>query len=139
MAIDYTVLKTELNDDPKGLGLTSLNDRLAAEKLNKVGASNQEIDVLTVSPINAQKSVIGTEFDVLSAGKQRLWLAILSTGSIEIRNFNIRGQIGSIWGAGTVTKTNLVALQKRSASRSEVLFGPGVKVSQNDVDAGRKL
>ena len=57
---------------------------------------------------------------------------------MPVKNMNLRNQIKEIWGAATTTRDNLTALQIRSASRSEVLFGEGVKVTPFDVHIARR-
>lgn len=139
MGLNISALKTEITDDPKLLGLASLGDKDVSIKLNEIGASSEMVDTLNVSNGLLQNAVIGSEFILLDANRQRLWLSILSSDSIEVKNSNIRGQILSVWGAGTTTRDNLSALQTRSGSRAEVLFGNGVRITQSEVQRARKL
>lgn len=139
MVINLGQLKTELATDPKGLGYSSLSDREAANKLNEVGASSEMVDVVQVSALEMQSTVVGSEFASLSATAQRAWLAIVGLGRVPVKNINLRGQILSIWGASTTTRTNLATLQTKSATRAEVLFGEGVSITQSDVQKAREM
>ncbi len=139
MALDLSILKTELTTDPETLGYASFSDRGAANKLNEAGASSETIEVEEVSAVDIQGAVVGSEFSALSATAQRAWLAIVGLESVPVKNTNLREQILDIWGAGTTTRTNLAALQTKSATRAEVLFGEGVSVSQSDVQKAREM
>lgn len=142
MAITLTALKNELNSDPKSLGYSALDDFEAADKLNEAGASGETIEPAFVTAFQAQQEVVGSEYLTLTIGEQNLWNAILisvDSQGVPIKNAIIRGQVATIWGAGTTTRTNLVALQTRSASRAEVLFGEDVVVSMMDVHRARRI
>ena len=139
MAIDYAVLKTEIQIDPKGLELLFSDIRDAADKLNEPGLSGETIEPENVSPVDMQAAVVATEYAGLPAAAQRMWLAIVGLPDVPIRNASLRQQVKDIWAAGTATRGNLVALQSRSASRVEVLFGEGISVSYRDVARARDL
>ncbi len=137
--MDLNILKTELTTDPKTLGYSGLNDREAANKLNEVGASGETVDVVQVEALHLQSAVVGSEFASLSATAQRAWLAIVGLERVPVKNTNLRGQILSIWTGVTTTRANLAALQTKSATRAEVLFGEGVSITQSDVQKAREM
>jgi len=137
--IDLTVLKTELDTDPQTLGYSSLNDREAANKLNEAGSSGETIDVTCASTIDLQAAVVGSEFDLLSAGKQRAWLAIVGLSEVPVKSTTLRGQILEIFADGTTTRSNLGALQSKSATRGEKVFEEDTSISYNDVKEARRL
>ncbi len=142
MSIDLTLLKNELANDPKSLGYSAFDDFEAADKLNEIGASAETIEPEFVPAYKAQQEVVASEYLALVTGEQNLWNAILTSKSengIPIKNATIRGQVATIWGAGTTTRTNLVGLQTRSASRAEVLFGENVIVSMIQVHKARRI
>jgi hypothetical protein len=58
---------------------------------------------------------------------------VLTPDVITITNANVRTILASIFGAGSATRTALLALQTRKGSRAEQLFGSGVTVSDNDI------
>jgi hypothetical protein len=134
------ILKTELATDPAGLGYTS-DDPTCATLLSTVGLSGETIDREVIDGQELSAAVVMSEYMVLSAAEQRAWMTVLAAGSgqIDVSNTNIRSQIQAIWGAGTTTRANLVALQTRGASRTEVLFGIGVSVGHLDVAKARVI
>lgn len=135
MAIDYAVLKTELNADPKGLGYANKSDPEAADLLNEIGGSGEKIDRAFIDGQELMSVVNISEYATLSAIQRTAWTAIISagTGMIDVNNPGTISQIGAIWSGAPVTKANLVALRKRDASRAEVLFGQAV----SDQDVGK--
>lgn len=128
-------LKTEIQTDPKSLGYSALiNDlQLVADKLNEVGASGETIEVSSISSIEAQKAVEISEFVALSEAAQRGWQIIMNFENIPVGDSFITAQIAAIWGAGTTTRANLLALKNRSASRAEVLFGENRTIKYQEV------
>lgn len=135
--IELATLKVELNGDPESLGYTD-DDPVCAALLNEIGLSNEEIDVGVIDGQELQKAVVGSEFLALTPEKQRFWLAIVSAGSgkVDINDQAVIDQATAIW-AGTTTLINLGALQERSASRAEALFGRGSSVTHTDVAKAR--
>lgn len=138
---DYPALKEELNTDPKSLGYASLDNILAAQKLNQLGASNEKIDRDVIDGQDLMECVVISEYVALGVAQREAWTAIVSAGNgqVDIKNTSVRLQIGAIWGAGTVTRTNLIALQQRPASRAEILFGKDVIIHKWDVARSRAL
>jgi hypothetical protein len=144
MSVSLSILNTEIITDPKTLGISydteeNQNNNISiANVLNTIGMSGENIEVNEISTVDMQSAVVGTEFMSLSNVKQRAWLAIVGLPSVPVKNSNLRSQVSEIWGALTITRSNLVLLQSRSASRSEVLFGEGVKVTSFDVHMARR-
>lgn len=129
-------LNTELSSDPLTLGYAALissgNHAALADILNdKAGAGAASIDREFVDAATFQSQVDPTEYLALSVAQQNLWNAILtasSGGSIPIKNNTLRNQVLAVWAAGT-TRTNLAALQTRTGSRAEVLWGDGAVIT----------
>lgn len=131
-------LRTELDTDPQTLGYAGKTNYQIALLLNEVGLSGETIDREFVMASELQGAVVGSEAILLLSPQRDLWAAFMSIaiadGTIPLDNNNLRGQVLEVWGAGTTTRSNLAALQTRSASRAEVLFGDGVVVTDNDVE-----
>jgi len=123
--MDIAKLKTELTDDPLVRGYASMSDEAAANSLNNT--IDRALNRTSISPGEMQSAVVGTEFVVLSAVKQRGWLAILSD-SVDPNNANIIAQIAEIWVGGTTTRANLLALKTKTVSRGVELGLGNVKV-----------
>jgi len=122
-------LRNEICLDPVPLGYVGKTFFQQAALINEIGLSGEVVDVAFVTAAQIQAEVVGSEFLTLAAREADLWLALLiaggAQGSLEVRKSNIRGQVLEIWGAGTVTRSNLAAIQIRSASRAEALWGDG--------------
>lgn len=119
-------------------GATSLSVvSFTANAAYPIGAAvyREAVTVTTISTGQLQNAVVASEYTALTAGLQNLWQAIILSGGgrIDISQSGIRSQIGAIWGAGTTTRANLLALQLRAGSRAETLGGVGTSVNGADV------
>ena len=141
MPIDYAKLNIELTTDPKGLGYSqppNRNDPADAELLNPRGlgetgiAESVETDLLN-------REVIVSEFEGLSLPLRQFWQLIVTAGNgvIDPSDTKIKAQIFAIWGLGTTTRANLIALGTREYSRAEKLFGRGLAATHIDVGRAR--
>ena len=105
-----------------------------------VGATvyQEPVTVQSVSTSALQNAVLASDYTGLTAAQQQLWLTIIVAGGghIDVSQTGIRNQIGSIFGAGTTTRANLLALQTRAGSRAEALFGLGTTLSSTDIANG---
>lgn len=132
---DYTALSTEITTDPEGLGYSGKTYPEIADLLNTVGLSSEQIGAGAVDGQELSKAVVISEYLSLTDAARAGWTAILTAGNgqIDAGDSNVVAQIAAIWGVGTTTRANLLALATRSASRAEVLFGSGVIISKFDV------
>lgn len=152
--VDIAILRTELATDPLGLGYAAEpSAQLVADLLTLVRPA------LIVRRADISAAEIAAAIDVadfpalsgnpnaqqLSRERQYLaWLAaILSVPAVRllhddgsptpvIANFQV------MFPAGTGTRARLVALAERPGSRAEQLFGPGVRVTHEDVAQARR-
>ena len=134
-------LKGELDADPQGYGYSSLSHFEAAAALNLFRAA-EIVTRATLSVQDLQSQVLISEFISLTNVERAAWLAVLtasSDGGVDISNQAIRDQAAAIWTAGTATRANLVAIQTRSGTRAEALFGEGFRVTDKQVDEARLL
>jgi hypothetical protein len=76
---------------------------------------------------DVKKSIVWTEYIGRSSGEQNAFTFMLSNGTINGGDPNIRQGIQDIFSgpSGATTRANLVALAKRSATRAEKLFATG--------------
>lgn len=139
MPIDDAILKAEIDTDPMGLGYAGKTDPEVAELLNTVGLSGEKIDRDFVDGQEMMSVVVIPDYAVLSDIQRMGWSAIISagTGMVDVNNAGTIAQITAIWGPGTTTRDNLIALRQRDASRAEVLFGQAV--SHLDVGKARLI
>ena len=135
MAVSLPVLKTEIQTDPQGYNYTGSNLEIA-NALNLVRAA-EIVTRKTVSAEELQTSVVIAEYIALTDIERTGWNSILivaAPNGMDVSNAALRNQIAAIWGAGTTTRANLIALQTRTGTRAEVLFGEGTRISDYDVE-----
>ncbi len=135
--MDYLKLKTELDNDPKGLGYSGKTDREAADLLNALGLSHEEVDNDVLEAYKILDATDPTEWAALSAVEKERYQLLISAGRLNVKSENVKSAFGKMFGLGTVTRAALLALTKRDASRAEILFGQGVSLL--DVHKARRL
>jgi len=139
MPVNISALKVELQTDPKALGysafVTIRDLNRLVDRMNTRGLTNETVSVSIVTSNDLQINVVGTEYTGLTAAQRNLWDVIIFTGTqgVSLSNANVRNQIGVVWSAATVTRSNLSNLQNRSASRAEVLFGESTVVGTGEI------
>ena len=75
-----------------------------------------------------KKAMVWTEFIARSVGERDAWQFMLSNGTINPSDVNVRQGIQDMFSGpgGAETRAALVAISKRSATRAEKLFAEGV-------------
>lgn len=138
MAVTKAALKSEVQNDPAALGYAAFSavsdwDSLAVLLNDRTKGGPINVTVLDArSLVNA---VVAAEYNALTQPARDLWRDILTVGATQGVRLNDTGIVAlvlAIWPA-SATRTNLVALQKRTGSRCEVLFGEGTAVNAQDV------
>ncbi len=101
-----------------------------------------------------KKAMVWTEYIGRSAGERDAWQFMLSNGIINAADVNVRQGIADVFSgpSGLQSRTNLLAIAKRSATRAEKLFSTGTgsdaspakmafegNLSYQDVQAARNL
>lgn len=130
-------LRTEIDTDPKALGYATLKAQsngpeAVAAKLNELGASAETLFKQYVQIEDFLAEVVLTEFTALStAGKTAVDQFFRGT-RIKTGSANMRTTLGALFPTGA-TRTALLALAQRSASRAEALWGEGVRVTDQHV------
>lgn len=140
--MDYAALKNELSTDPRGYGYAPYwangSDWILADMLNQVRDSIR-IDRTFVNAYEVFEAIVPAEWIALSADeKQRIQL-VLNMGQVYTRGTNTKAVLQAAFPAGSTTRTNLLALLKRSGSRAEELFGEGVSVTWDDIARARRI
>lgn len=140
--MDYAVLANELNTDPQTLGyapfISSGNNTVLRRLLNTPGQSGESIERDTIPVEWVRDQLVFTEVAALTTAERETLTVLLSGNHLTV-NPRTKAAFSQIFGAGTTTRANLVALLNRPASRAEVLFGSGVTVGQRDLWKARKL
>lgn len=144
MAMTTAALRAEIDNDPKSLGYATLRaqsnapEALAA-KLNEAGASAETLFRSYLPLEDALAGIVASEFNALSAAAKTACDQFLRGTRIKTGDANMRATLGALFAAGTTSRTNLLALASRDASRAEALWGEGAYVRAADVAAALEL
>lgn len=139
MIIDLTALLNELTLDPAALGYTG-SDVDDAALLNEVGASGETVlrQSIPMGEVYAQVEWT-TEWLGLEAVRREGFRQVTSTETLDASSPRIRDALEAIFGSGSATWGNLAAIASRDASRAEILFGHGAKVTPSDCANARRV
>lgn len=136
MTIDYAALNTEITIDPESLGyaflITDGNDQGIADLLNAV-SSSWPIERDLIEAYEVIDATDAGDWTALTAAERVRYQTITGAGQINVKSTNVRAAFGAMFGAGTTTRANLLALQSRNGSRAEILFGSGTRITHTDV------
>jgi hypothetical protein len=134
--MDFAALKTELQTDPAALGYAPL---LAVQDWTGLAAKVNALHAgFTIAPgLVASYRIVGAivkaEFDALAAADKTYLNFIVQPPDVDVsQTSQVRTALGGLFGAGTATRSNLVALASRPGRRAEELFGLDVKVTVED-------
>lgn len=140
MPIDIPQLRTELQTDPNAYGYDPHRatgaDWQLAELINRVRAG-VDIDRDIVAAYEVYEAMVAAEYDALTAAKKERVRNLLSMGQLNAKGANTRNTLLDCFAPGTTTRTNLAAMQKRSGSRAEFLWGANVVVTVDQVAQAR--
>ena len=130
--MDYRILADELAGDPLGRGYAGMTDAAAATPLN---TANRAVERGLVAAHEIFEAIVPSDWTVLSAAEKQRLQTIMSLGEVNLRGTNTRAALAAAFGAGTATRTALVALQSEMMSRAAEL---GLSaVAKNDVTVAR--
>lgn len=142
MAIDYAILRTELQTDPNSYGYAALiavgDDDTCAKKINRV---RPEIIVQRqdVTPVEILEAMTLTHFVASPSALAVAWFTSL-TQFERVRllkkdgaDTRVMTNLVSLFTAGSASETRLRALAVREGSRAEQLFAVDTTVTNEDV------
>lgn len=129
--MDLQILKNELLNDPEGLGYSGKTAQQKADLLNGLTQTMERIIIPTWEILEA---TVQSEWSALTAAEKQRYQTFVSVGSLNVKGTNVRAAFAAMFGAGTQTRANLLALQNEVVSRAQVL-GLGFITSQNVIDA----
>lgn len=130
---DLAPLRAELLTDPVALGYAGLSDQAAADKLNAT-TTGRTLARRSVGKNELLTAIVDSEWPTTALLQNKL-LCIFSCDTVDASNANVRAIFAAIFGPGTATRTNLLALGTQVASRATEL-GFGV-VTLTDVKLAR--
>lgn len=147
------VLKAEIQNDPGGFGYAGV--------VEDAGLNEDEKNVAIAGMLNAKaadasdvkrrvlrervlgREVVGAvvygEYASLTATQRDLLQMIVTCGEIDPGDASIRTLFQGLFGAGTETRANLLALRYRSGSRGEFLLGADFVVQYYHVGQARAV
>lgn len=145
MGFTLVDLKSEIDNDPKQLGLVPARDRgddaTIAQLLNSTYGAVGTVWRTDLSAREILACLVEAEVSTLNATQWTRVLTLLMPGTIDASQQRIRDQFAGIFATKTATIANLLAVAKRvTPSRAEELWGAGTTISDRDVAAayGRK-
>lgn len=116
--MDFVILHDELTNDPLGRGYSGMTDLQAAADLNTVYRSRDRGVVDAHELIDA---TVPSEWSALTAAEKQRYQTLTGAGQVNVQSTNVRSAFGAMFGAGTQTRTNLIALQSETISRATEL------------------
>jgi len=128
-----TALSTEIKTDPAGIGYAGKSHEQIAVILS---IENRQADRETLDAGLLVASIVRTEHGALTANDKDYVRLIAAAQSMPL-TANLKTQLGGVFGAGTTTRANLLALMKRPGSRTDELGLP--RATTSDVADALKL
>jgi hypothetical protein len=132
--VDVQKLHDELTTDPLALGynvaptfyVTNNDDAALTPMLNLVreGVAFQVANVINGAKL--WEVIVSDELTALATPQRTLLQIALQVASYDLGIAEVLKKLGDIFPPGSVTRSNLQALQKRQGSRAEVLFHRGM-------------
>lgn len=116
--MDYQVLRAELLTDPLGRGYAGMTDAQAADSLSAV---NRTISRAQIQAWEIVTATVFTELSALSATNRAIYQLLIEAAPLPYTDANVRAIAAGIFGAGTVTRANLLAMQNQTVSRAAEL------------------
>lgn len=91
-----------------------------------------------VSVDEYRDALVWTEVDALTAGKARIWEWVTGqmTLPLQASKAPVRQGLADCWASNTTTRTNLLAVAKRPASKAEALFASGTGTTASPGNLG---
>lgn len=133
MPIDPVQLREEINTGPLAATLAPLVAARIwqgiADKLNDKTLGGAQVDEIEVSARQLLGCLVGSEYLALTQAQRDLWGLIIREASVNkapIKATAFRNLVlAAIPSSASATRTALGALQTRTGSRIEILFGVG--------------
>jgi hypothetical protein len=142
--MDYTVLKTEINTDPEGIGLTwAKTDQENADLLNTPGLSGETTTRETANTADIITAMYSNKDEFMALSQLNIVRLNLLSPVGDINPAAIQDVIKEIFtiGVSPNIRAALTALATRDATRAEKVVGlleAGESVSKLDVHIARR-
>ena len=130
--MDLQKLKSELATDPVAMGYSGKTTDQIVTLIND--PTKRTIDRTIVPAYEVINATVPAEWAALTADEKTRYSTLTGAGALDVTNANVRAAFAAMFGAGTTTRTALVALQTRTGSRADEL-GLGPVTRQDVIDA----
>lgn len=130
-----TILSDEITNDPLARGYAGMTDAQVAASLT--GVIDRTKTRATVSGSEIFNATDDVEYAALTDAQKSAWDALCAIETIDTGNGVAKAREAELFGAGTTTRSNLVALRTESVSRAQEL-GLG-NVNEGDVRQARAV
>jgi hypothetical protein len=125
----YTALKADILADPvlAAKPMTDDGHFAVADAYNLLASPSFTVWRTDVPTRDCKKAVVWTEFISRSAGERDAFQFMLSNGTLNAADVNVRQGIADIFSgpSGVASRTSLLAIAKRLSTRVEKLFATG--------------
>lgn len=118
--MDYARLKAEIAADPVALGYAGKTDQQIADLLNSL-TTGRTIQRSVIPAHEILEATVPADWATLTAAEKQRYQTITGAGQVNLRGANTRLALAAMFGAGTQTRANLIALQSVTISRAEEL------------------
>lgn len=132
---DLAALRAEIDTDPLARGYAGKSDGWVADSITNT--IDRVVSRATVSGAEILNATDDGEYGLLTAAQQSSWLALCGVDSINTASGVAKSLEASLFGGGTQTRANLLALKNSTVSRAAEL-GLG-SVNVQDVTKARAL
>jgi hypothetical protein len=118
--VDYRALKNEVDGDPASLGYAGKTNQQIVDLLNATN-TGRTLPNTAVPVQDIFNAIDNADWPAVASVSESKLQTLLQMPSIDASNANTRAIMSSIFGAGTQTRTNLLALANRTVSRAQEL------------------
>lgn len=112
------ILKDEIDNDPLGRGYAGMSDQEISDDMN---TKYREVSVMSIPSEEIVAALV--PLDILSltdAQLRNLW-GVIGAGSVKPDDDDVKNFFAGLFGSGTTTRANLLALAKQTVSRAAEL------------------
>lgn len=134
MAINLTALKAEITTDPLTRGYSGMSDDAIAASL---AVPNRQADREALDSGTLVASIVSADYVGLTANQKDYVRLVAMATSVPL-TAALKSELGAIFPAGSTTRANLIALQKRPGTRAEEL-NLGGQPTASDVANAKRL
>lgn len=110
-----SALRDELLNDPLTRGYAAMTDEQAAASLN---TADRTITAQYVSGSDVFNATDDVEYAALTEAQKQAWDALCAIDQIDTSNGVAKAREAELFGPGTATRSNLVALRQSTVSRA---------------------